>query len=472
MDKRYKLLLFLIFSTAIATTFYLFKKFSPAHRPYYLLINETENHDHDLALRMSLKLAERRSGIENALILLKRLPETKTIEEVAAELFKKYEIGRTRNGNGVLYLYSEKENQMKIEVSYSLEAIFPDVFCRKMSEAAKTYMLSDVPQDFLSELLITMNIRAQEKNSKEEGNFDRPAWFTEDFLSGGGGARSQGYRKSVVDLQNAIQKLSNSQLREFQPSSRPSETVERYLKSVEMGFGDPGLMLLTEGSQIFRAITPRNSAQQQRVFEYYMKAFPYQMTFEGNLGLVIFKTGVPNLPIVLRKGSDGLWYVDESKAWTYFHRWENENDFVPKFDDLPLWHAYEKTGHPGLKRVAYRGRVKTPMPPAYPFHLVRAVGELESQIQRDPRNDRYYAELGELYFFEMNWVTRALESFEKASALAPDRLDYRWRLVDLYIQTSRAGKFIEELRYLSEKQPEDLKLKELYLGYKREYEFR
>ena len=42
-------------------------------RPQYVLINETGQHDFDLAFRMSLKLAENKSGIENALVLLQSL---------------------------------------------------------------------------------------------------------------------------------------------------------------------------------------------------------------------------------------------------------------------------------------------------------------------------------------------------------------------------------------------------------------
>jgi hypothetical protein len=43
-------------------------------RPRYIFVNETEDHTHDLAFKMSLKLAEKRSGIENTLGLLRRLP--------------------------------------------------------------------------------------------------------------------------------------------------------------------------------------------------------------------------------------------------------------------------------------------------------------------------------------------------------------------------------------------------------------
>jgi hypothetical protein len=32
---------------------------------------------------------------------------------------------------------------------YALEATFPDALCRQLEDAARTYMLSEVPQDFI-----------------------------------------------------------------------------------------------------------------------------------------------------------------------------------------------------------------------------------------------------------------------------------------------------------------------------------
>ena len=95
-------------------------------RPRYIFVNETDDHAHDLAFKMSIKLAEKRSGVENALVFLKRLPPGRTIEQVATDLFERWQIGRQRAGRGILYLYSEQENLFKIEVSYELEALFPD----------------------------------------------------------------------------------------------------------------------------------------------------------------------------------------------------------------------------------------------------------------------------------------------------------------------------------------------------------
>ena len=131
-------------------------------RPRYIFVNETDDHTHDLAFEMSLKLAEKRSGVENALVFLSRLPPGRTIEQVAVDLFQRWQIGRDRAGRGILYLYSDRENLFKIEVSYGLESVFPDALCRELEAAAQTYMLSEIPQDFVSELLITMNLRAND----------------------------------------------------------------------------------------------------------------------------------------------------------------------------------------------------------------------------------------------------------------------------------------------------------------------
>src|SRR6266404_5303406 len=61
-------------------------------------------------------------------------------------------------------------------------------------------------------------------------------------------------------------------------------------------------------------------AQQERIGEFFRAAAPYRLIFAGNLALAVPQPGHSNLPLELRRGTDNLWYVDEAKAWTYFHR--------------------------------------------------------------------------------------------------------------------------------------------------------
>ena len=437
-------------------------------RPRYVLVNETGRHDFDLALRMSLSLAEKKSGIENALVLLASLPPGKTIEEAAADYFSRLRIGERRNGRGVLYLYSARENLMKIEVSYALEGDIPDAYCRELEEAARTYMLSEVPQDFVSELIITTNLRGM--GTKDADALSRPRWMSDDFLSGGAGALIHGYARTVEDYERAIRKLPEADLRDYAPSKDAEATLRRYLASLEAGIGDPRVPLLTKGGAVFRSVVPRDPAQLRRIFEFLQAGSPLRLFFSGDLALAVPAPGHSNLPVVLRRASDGLWYVDEPKAWTYFHRFEDGVDFQVKFADNPFLRALDGAGLLVTRQPIYGGHAGTPALPRYPFSPSVAVRELQERIAGHPDDAAAYAALGDLYLFEMDWITKAIGMYEKAQALAPETLAYRWRLVDLYLNDSRADKFLEELKFLSSRPDADGQARAWYRYYKAQYD--
>src|SRR5476649_1037652 len=212
--SRRALLFACVALAAAAGSWWTWRQMHAPQRAEYVLINETAQHDYDLAFKMSLKLAEKKYGIENALVLLDALPPAKSIEETAAGLFEQLRIGARRNGRGILYLYSAKENLLRILVSYDLEGDIPDAYCRRLEEAARTYMLSEVPQDFISELIITTNLHGiKSKNAGDAPT--RPRWLSDDFLSGGGGALVRGYSKTMADYLRAIRSLTDADLKQF-----------------------------------------------------------------------------------------------------------------------------------------------------------------------------------------------------------------------------------------------------------------
>jgi hypothetical protein len=438
-------------------------------RAQFVLINETEQHDFDLAFRMSLKLAEQKSGIENSLVLLKSLPPSKTIEQTATDLIERLRIGARRNGRGILYLYAVKENLLKIEVSYALEGDIPDAFCHRLEEAAKTYMLSEVPQDFISELIITTNLRGI--GSKSDAGGMQPRWLDAKFLSGGAGALASGYRRTLEDYQRAIRTLPTADFGAFTPSPDAAESMRRYLASLAAGIGDPRLPLLTDGSRIFRAVVPRNEEQQLRINEFFASAGPYRLLFAGDLALAVPGPGKSNLPVVLRRGADGLWYVDEPKAWTYFHRFEDNVNFYVKYADNPFFASLRSEHVPNMEGAVYGNHVGTPPLPAYPFAVTAAVRDGEAKIRSAPAVAANYADLADMYLFEMNWLARALELYERAAGLSPENLTYRWRLFDLYLNTSRADKMLAELKYLALHLPQDRQTQDWYRAYAKAYDF-
>lgn len=331
-------------------------------------------------------------------------------------------------------------------------------------------MLSEVPQDFISELIITTNLRGM--GSREHGREpSRPAWITDEFLSGGAGARIHGYARTLADYQRAIRHLPDAGLKGYEPSADAETTLRRYLASLEAGIGDPRLPLLTEGSAVFRSVVPRDAAQLQRIHEFLQAASPLRLLQAGPLALAVPQPGHSNLPVVLRRGTDRLWYVDEPKSWTYFHRFEDDVDFHVKFADNAFLRALQGLGMPGTRYAIYGDHARTPPPPAYPFSLSSAVHGIEARIAAHPDDAAAYAALGDLYLFEMDWLAKSIEMYEKASALAPGELSYRWRLADLYLNDSRADKFLAELEFLSRHSRGDPQARDWYRFYKAAYDF-
>jgi tetratricopeptide (TPR) repeat protein len=174
---------------------------------------------------------------------------------------------------------------------------------------------------------------------------------------------------------------------------------------------------------------------------------------------------------VLRRGTDNLWYVDEAKAWTYFHRFEDNVNFFVKYSDNPFLGALRALNVPNTGRAIYGDHVPTPALRAYPFSIEAAVKAHEAIIREAPNDATRYAALGDLYLFEMNWLTKAIALYEQAATLAPNELAYRWRLMDLYLNASRADKMLIELKFLAEHLAADQQTRDWYRVYSKEYDF-
>jgi len=107
----------------------------------------------------------------------------------------------------------------------------------------------------------------------------------------------------------------------------------------------------------------------------------------------------------------------------------------------------------------------------YPYSLAAAVQVLEDRIRSAPQDAANHAALGDLYLFETNWLSRAIASYETAAALAPRDLEYRWRLMDLYLNASQIDKMLAELKFLSEHLPKDQQTQQWYRDYQKQYDF-
>jgi predicted Zn-dependent protease len=142
-----------------------------------------------------------------------------------------------------------------------------------------------------------------------------------------------------------------------------------------------------------------------------------------------------------------------------------------KYSDNPFLGALRAMHAPNMGYAIYGGHVGTPPLPAYPYSLGAAIQAREDRIRNAPGDAANHAALGDLYLFESNWLSKAIASYERASALAPDTLAYRWRLMDLYLNASQVDKMLAELKYLAERLPGDQQTQEWYSYYRKEYDF-
>jgi len=136
-----------------------------------VFVNATADHRHDRAVRATAYFFQRSTGITLGIVMLDKLPPLTTVEGHADQIFHDLKLGRKSDGKALLFLWSEKEKVFKIEVSYDLEGVFTDAFCKRMEEGARTFMLSGsrfARRDFLTELAVTMKLRYVEHGRSPE----------------------------------------------------------------------------------------------------------------------------------------------------------------------------------------------------------------------------------------------------------------------------------------------------------------
>jgi len=114
---------------------------------------------------------------------------------------------------------------------------------------------------------------------------------------------------------------------------------------------------------------------------------PYRLIFAGNLALAVPQPGHSNLPLVLRRRNDQFVVCDEAKAWTYFHRFEDNVQFFRESTPTnPFLSALRAMHSPNMDYAIYGGHVSTPLLPAYPFSLAAAIRAQEEKIRDVPRD--------------------------------------------------------------------------------------
>nr|WP_295785286.1 TPM domain-containing protein [Rhodoferax sp.] len=409
-----------------------------------LLVNETPLKRYDRALLASIRIFQRATGIGLAVVLQDKLPPGQTIESQAAAFFQQYGLGKGSQGKAMLLLWSEAERQFKIEVSYSLEAVFPDLLCHQLEQAARSYMLASNPyarRDFLTELMVTMRLhylaaRAADASADLTMSALASAYGLSAHVSGGAGIVGRDYASALEKAQALQTALPSHLANDFTPQGAAADTVKLYLRSLREGVGAPMLPLLSEGSRYYRMEKPLAPAYAQRLAQFYDHAMPFTVWQQGDKAVAVFQAGQPVLPMFLRRNAQGRWLVDEPKGQAYFVLPEQGGAAVQKYANFPYAAAFvPATGQP-VTAALYADRSVPPALSEDGSAVKRQVQALQDRLATQPDDVDATLKLAEHLHFDLYWLEAAAPLYERVLQLAPDRNDIRWRLLDVYTGTS------------------------------------
>jgi hypothetical protein len=254
--------------------------------------------------------------------------QSSDINRDAAEIFG--DLGRkTGAARGLLVLIDPTGKQVRIEVGYDLEDIFPDIFIGYLE---REQMLPFFGQNRIGpgieateELLVA---RVQRFMTGQA--FDPVTEFGKTSrFSGGGGARSQ-----VAIGAETSDKAAAVAPDAWRPGKTPEESLTVYKRLLEQKIKDPGLALYTPATRQFLARWVVTNAQQDNELRILEKAKIDRVVISGNRAVIRFPIQERMLPPYFLERTDDGWAFDFSLMSAYI-----------QMNTRNMWH-FVKLDHP------------------------------------------------------------------------------------------------------------------------------
>jgi tetratricopeptide (TPR) repeat protein len=394
-------------------------------------------------------------AIEAVIVTLPALPQSHTIETLAAEVFSNWQIGSTTDGRGLLILLAAKERLIKIEVSYELEDVFTDIFCGYIEDKQlKAYFLSDQIDIGLVAVMEEIEQRAQ---IKHQANYS-PAQIDQldtELLSGGAGAKRQ-----LTDYQE--EKIIN--VGEKYPAGRtPDEAWQTLIRSWENKVRDPNMGVYTQVTRLaYRDFKNLPDSRYEEDAHTY-KNKPYEVLQNDNYAVIFFgkKKGWDNAPFLFCRTAAG-WQFDIVHQRKYVRmgrnpHWGIERADYPYVDLLNKCPYWMRQDIPREGDDIYRIEDDS--------YLADEIIGLEKVYESHSEDFTTVMQLGKLYTLTSLSPKKRISFLKKAKLLNPDSPEpYKYLgivYLDAFYQFKSA---IKELETYVKRKPEDV-FGHNYLGY-------
>jgi hypothetical protein len=221
------------------------------------------------------------------------------------ELFQKYQVGKaSKNQQGVLLLVDPVGQQVRLEISYSLEPIFPDSFVgyiqrRQMLPFFHAGQIGHGLEATV-ELLVGRAVQADLGNA-----FDPAGEIGSQYLSGGGGA------DIIYDTGNASAPPETKQgFPQVSAQTTPQEALSAYLQVLATYNKRPDLHLYSPKTRIFFSKWVMTDAQFDNVSQNLAGQAPEQIFIQGERAVIRYPVAQRNLSPFFLVHSDEGWMFD------------------------------------------------------------------------------------------------------------------------------------------------------------------
>ncbi len=401
-----------------------------------------------------LKMINEAYRIEALIVSVPSLEKSRSIEDLALEMFSNWAIGKKHDGRGILLLLAAEEKQVKLEISLELEDVFTDAFSGYAEDLQlRSYFLSDQLGIGLVALMEEMENRAY---IKHQGNYTKGqiAQLDSQYLSQGAG--------TTRDLNRFENEEIHSSGGRYPAGRTPVEAWQNLITSWRDKARDPNLGVYSAITRLtYRDFTNLPDSRYEKDYRTYRNK-SYEVISDGQYAVIYFgkKDGWENAPFLFARTEAG-WQFDIVHQRKYI-----------RMGRSPKW-GIERSDHPYIDLLA---RCPYFMGQDIPFEdgdryrveadeeIARRIVDLENQYQRNPNEVSTAMALGRLYAIT-SMGQKGLTVLKKVKQLDPQTPDpYKYLAilyVDMFYQYEQA---IRELEEYVRRRPDDV-FGRNYLGY-------
>ncbi|MCK9555757.1 DUF1266 domain-containing protein [bacterium] len=357
----------------------------------------------------------------------------KDVVEVSSDLFSNWNIGKDNNGRGILFLVSQDENLVKVEVGYALENTLTDFFCGyiERNTMAPFFENNQIDEGFSYSL---WRIEDRIEGKLTDGKIENLKKAGDEYLSGGGGVKA----KSPIGKFPVYQELPDVEKEYYSAQPTPELLWERYLEAIKNNVTDPSLGIYAESKNaMLKRYQEFSTGYNWDCYQKYSSC-PYEIKEKGDYAVLISDPRV----FFMKKNEKG-WQID----FVNMRKWSRGTEG---------W-IICGSKHPYIfpfKEEKYASRLKDGRY-FYEYSNVSGVSDnfeeyltkYERLLEEDPDNVDYMIKLAEGYM-DLTLPHLAVPLFKKAILIEPDNpLPYKYLGLmyrDLLHCYKEAEKFIDK----------------------------